>query len=103
MHWVPLGDQAVLVYCADEAGAANLARRLRQGAPPWLVDVVQAYASVGVFFNLLQVTAAEAARQIEALEAVSKTATNGARVHAIPCCYELHLDLPRVAEHTGLS
>src|SRR4029078_4450834 len=29
-------------------------------------------------------------------------ATPGGQTHLIPCCYELQLDLDRVAEHTGL-
>jgi inhibitor of KinA len=36
----------------DESAAVALRRRRREGrAPPWLQDVVPAYASVGVFFD----------------------------------------------------
>ena len=47
----PLGDQAVLAYCADEAAALEFAAAVRQSEPAWLVDVVQAYTSVAVFFE----------------------------------------------------
>jgi allophanate hydrolase subunit 1 len=47
----PLGDQAALAYFADEATALRFAAALRQANPPWLVDVVQAYTSVAVFFD----------------------------------------------------
>lgn len=49
----PLGDSAVLVRLADETQAVALARRVRAAAPAWLVDVVPAYRSVGVYFDLL--------------------------------------------------
>ena len=48
---LPLGDQAVLAYFADESAALRFAAAVRRDAPPWLVDVVQAYASVAVFFD----------------------------------------------------
>ena len=51
MQCVPLGDQAILVYLADEPAAVRLAAAVRAAAPPWLHDVVPAYASVGVFFD----------------------------------------------------
>ncbi len=72
MHCITLGDQAVLAYCADEATAARLAALVRQAAAPWLVDVVQAYASVGVFFDLLRITYAEVVAHLEALRAARR-------------------------------
>src|SRR4051812_13473221 len=48
---VPLGDQAVLADCGDEAGALRFAAAVRAAAPGWLLDVVPAYKSVGVFFD----------------------------------------------------
>src|SRR6266446_3421223 len=49
----PLSDQAVLAYCADEAAALEFAAAVRQSEPAWLVDVVQAYTSVAVLFEML--------------------------------------------------
>jgi inhibitor of KinA len=101
---VPLGDQALLAYCDDETTALNLAAHVRQSKWPWLVDVVQAYASVGVHFDLLQTTFGEVAAQVRKmpLQGNGNEAVTG-QVHVIPCCYELEQDLARVSEHTGLQ
>jgi inhibitor of KinA len=100
----PLGDQAVLASCADETAALRLAAAVRAAAPAWLVDVVQAYTTVAVFFDL------DRARYAEAEAAVRDLSVRGGdalriegRLHVIPCCYEMQLDLERVARHTGLS
>jgi inhibitor of KinA len=102
---VPLGDQAVLAYFAQEQTAGHFAMRVREENPAWLVDVVQAYASVAVFFDLEQITYSGAAAVLDRLAA--QDAASGAnpvmRLHHIPCCYELELDLARVVEHTGLK
>jgi inhibitor of KinA len=101
---LPLGDQALLAYCDDEQTAQGLAALVRQAQWPWLVDVVQAYASVGVYFDLKQSTFAEVAALVRQLpiQQIDSTATAG-KLHTIPCCYEMELDLARVAEHTGLD
>ena len=97
----PLGDQALLAYLPDEAAAVGFAAAVRAAGFPWLVDVVPAYASVGVFFDPERVNLAGVR---EALAGVRPEATAVAgRTHVIPCCYELQLDLARAAEHTGLS
>ena len=48
----PLGDQAALAYFSDEGAALRFAAAARGGHDSWLVDVVQAYTSVAVFFDL---------------------------------------------------
>src|SRR5205823_10439824 len=58
----PLGDQAVLAYLPDEVAAVAFADAVRTAAPPWLQDVVPAYASVGVFFDADAVTSGEVMR-----------------------------------------
>jgi inhibitor of KinA len=102
---VPLGDQAALVYFADELAAMRFAAALRRAKDPWLVDVVGAYTCVAVFFNLDHLNFAAVAarlREIEEDETESTSAVPACH-HRIPCCYEKQLDLARVAEHTGLS
>jgi inhibitor of KinA len=101
----PLGDQAVLTYLADEAAAWRFAATVRQANDPWLVDVVQAYTSVAVFFDLDKVHYAEVVEQLRRLESedVNFEALPKTRFHRIPCCYECQLDLDRVAQHTGLA
>jgi inhibitor of KinA len=115
---VPLGDQAVLAYLADEPAAVRLAAAVRAAAPPWLHDVVPAYATAGVFFDadliaLREVIAwvsdlasghlASGGRQVAGSdEAPAASRPPLARQFTIPVCYEMQLDLARVCEHTGL-
>jgi inhibitor of KinA len=100
----PLGDQAVLAYLPDEAAAVRLAQAVRAAAPDWLQDVVPAYASVGVFFDADRVGTGEVVRWLKAV-GINPTARQSppGRAHVIPVCYEMQLDLARVAEQTGLS
>ncbi|WP_439632030.1 5-oxoprolinase subunit B family protein [Gemmata sp.] len=114
MRVAPLGDQAVLAYCDDEAAAVRLAAAVRAAAPAWLHDAVPAYASVGVFFDADQVDAARVGAWVmasggrEPPEAADSQGTRGAHAprspksFTIPVCYEMAQDLPRVCEHTGL-
>ena len=100
----PLGDQAALAYFADEAAALRFAAAVRCGGAAWLVDVVQAYTSVAVFFDLTRTRYALVADELRGLDAAySPGEPAESRLHRIPCCYESQLDLARVAEHTGLA
>ncbi len=100
----PLGDQAVLVSCVDEKAALRLSAVLRRSMPPWLIDVVQAYSSVAAFFDPDRTRYAAVADYLQNLSLSSEQdCTMADRRHRIPCCYELQLDLARVAEQTGLS
>jgi inhibitor of KinA len=101
----PLGDQAALAYCSDESTAAKVAYLTRQSQKPWLVDVVQAYTSVAVFFNLDAIAFRQVAdwlRQQWAAQ-TSAAASPLSRRFRIPCCYDWQLDLARVADHRRLS
>ncbi len=101
----PLGDQAVLLRFADEDQAACCASAIRSTAEPWLVDVVQAYQTVAVFFEPTMkhfVEVAAALRQLDTSVATG-TALPASKLHHVPCCYELALDLDRVGRHTGLQ
>jgi inhibitor of KinA len=101
---LPLGDQAVLVYLPDEAAAWRFAAVARVADVPGRLDVVQAYASVAVFFDLGQTSFAAVADALRRLDADAADFTPPqTRTHDIPCCYEMQLDLARVAEHTGLA
>jgi inhibitor of KinA len=103
--FLPLGDQAVLVYLADEAAAWRFAAAVRQANNPWLVDVVQAYTSVAVFFLLDLIPYAEVVERLRRILGAEASPGMLPEVHShrIPCCYELQLDMARVAEHTGLA
>lgn len=99
----PLGDQAMLLYLPDEATAVHLTRSVRLAGFPWLLDVIPAYASVGIFFDADTITFANAAAAVQALTLSTESISNPARMHVIPCCYELQLDLERIAESLHLS
>jgi len=103
----PLGDQAALAYFADEAAALRFAAAVRQANPPWLIDVVQAYTSVAVFFDPDRtgfMDATEFLREIgvRSQESGVREEVEG-KLHHIPCCYEFQFDLERVARHTELD
>lgn len=97
----PLSDQAVLAAFEDEASAFAFASAVRASNEAWLIDVVQAYATVAVFFDADRVLYSEAAAVLGALRVTADTASG--RLHRIPCCYALNLDFDRIAGATGLS
>src|SRR5262245_49529524 len=99
----PLGDQAALVYLPDEAAAGRFAEAARAAPLPGRLDVVQAYASVAVFYDPGATTFAAVADALRRLGAAAAAPPAPARAHELPCCYELQLDLARVAGHTGLD
>ncbi len=108
MRCVPLGDQAVLVYLADEPAAVRFAAAVRAANPPWLFDVVPAYASAGVFFDADRIRTADVVAWLEALpppggSTGSRPPALPARSFCVPVCYEMQLDLARVCETTGLT
>jgi inhibitor of KinA len=102
---VPLGDQAALVSCKDEASALGFADAVRRVADPWLVDVVQAYITVAVFFDLRQINFRGVASGLRQAERAHPTVAGASEVrrHRIPCCYEFELDLRRVGALTGMT
>src|SRR5665213_172955 len=101
----PLGDKAALAVCRDERAALRLAEAVRRLAPVWLIDVVQAYTTVAVYFDLDRITFAEAAPVLRGL-AASEDATDNpdpGKYHVVPCWYEMQLDRESVARRVGLS
>jgi inhibitor of KinA len=126
---VPLGDQALLAYLADEASAVRFAAEIRAANPPWLQDVVPAYASVGVFFDADAIGTAEVMAWLRRLregeapaeppilwrswegeapaepcdELTARLEPRPPARFTIPVCYEFAPDMPRVCEHTGLT
>jgi inhibitor of KinA len=101
----PLGDQAALAYLADEEAALRFAAAVREINTAWLVDIVQAYSSVAVFFDLMQTNFQDVAARLHPLTGlVSEShALSPGKMHRIPCCYELQLDLERAADQLRLS
>lgn len=97
----PLGDQAVLAAFDDEVGAFRFAAAARRCNAPWLVDVVQAYCTVAVFYDLDRIAYVAAAAALQELATNAHDLPDG-KEHHIPCCYELNLDLDHVAQAAGL-
>jgi inhibitor of KinA len=100
---LPLGDTAVLAYLPDEAAAQRFAAAARAADVPGRLDVVPAYASVAVFFDPGITSLAAVTEALRRLDLADPKVRTEPRRHQIPCCYEMNLDLARVAEHTGRS
>lgn len=102
---IPLGDQAVLAYFDREDEALRFAAGVRAASPNWVIDVVQAYASVAVYFDPDCTHFEQAAKELQSLRTStqSRAAAIAGKAHIIPCCYEFQLDLDRIAGHTKLS
>lgn len=98
-----MGDQAVLASFADEASALGWAAQVREAGLGWVVDIVPAYMSVGVFYDADQVDAATVDRHLRQITPRLDSPGSIGRTHVIPVCYEHQLDLERVAQTTGLS
>ena len=105
MRLEPLGDQAVMAYCDDEDHATLFAANVRRAMPAWCVDLVQAYVSVAVYYDLAQIEFTQAADWLAQLQDAdrSEAVATAGPLHTIPCCYELGLDFPRIQERTGLT
>ncbi len=99
----PLGDIGLLATLPDEAAAVGLAVSIRNANPIWLVDVVPAYATVGVFFHPDRASSAEVADWVRKQSPSTRPDGSVSKIHTIPVCYELQLDLNRVAEHCEMT
>jgi inhibitor of KinA len=104
MNWKMLGDSALILTAPDEPTAIRWSRAMRSAQPTWLDDLVPAYVTVGLFFDLMCIGPDEvvdwASRNIESAAAQETIAS---RRHCIPVCYERNLDLTKVAEATQMS
>lgn len=96
-----LGDQAILIDGFAESDLLPFVYAIRQAKFAWLIDVVPSYQSVGIFFQ----ESKDAEWVIEQIQQLRSTTSESAssRRYRIPCCYDFDLDLPRVAEYSGMS
>jgi KipI family sensor histidine kinase inhibitor len=112
----PLGDDALLVRFGERIDADinqevhRLAARLRDKSPPWLRDLVPAYASLAVFFDADHAPDhdphAVARETVEAVLSDPASRSAGDSVlHEIPVCYggEYGEDLADAAQTLGLD
>jgi len=114
----PLGEDALLLRLgrridpAVNARVHALARRIEREAPPWLREVVPAYASLAVFIDDSQVpgeggmeAVTQWLRALASTDAASEDDAVGVRpAIEVPVCYEPAFapDLDEVAAHAGL-
>ena len=103
MRLEPLSDQAVMAYCVDENQATLLAAHVRLAAPAWCVDVVQAYVSVAIYYDLAAVDFAAVCSWLALQTEQSTAPAEAGKLHIIPCCYEFGLDFERITQHAKLS
>jgi inhibitor of KinA len=99
----PLGDQAAIAAFADEASALQFAAAVEQQPPAWLIDVVAAYTTVALFYDVLRVGYAEVVAWTRAMRPAPGPSGATGQLHQIPCCYERQLDLARIERHLGLA
>lgn len=104
----PLGDSALLLDLADDptplarAHAAASAIALAQIAG--VIDIVPAFASVAVFFDLNLIEPEALTSQLAELSASAKIqSSKSARTVEIPVAFDEQLDLERVAKHVSLN
>jgi KipI family sensor histidine kinase inhibitor len=112
----PLGDDALLVRFGERIDARvnadvhRLTAQLRDVSPPWLRDLVPAYASLAVFFDAERLPDGDPHAAVgEAVEALlsrpaSRSVGDGT-LHEIPVCYggEHGEDLAGAAHELGLD
>lgn len=102
MNFTTLGDTAILGHAASEAAAIRFSGAVRTANPAWLEDVVPAYASVGVFFDASKINVTEVVAWLRDVR-VGNAKTAIGQAHTIPVCYEMGLDLKRVAQSKRLK
>lgn len=112
----PLGDDALLVRFGERIDAGintdvhRLTAQLRDVSPPWLRDLVPAYASLAVFFDAERLPDGDPHAAVgEAVEVLlsrpaSRSVGDGT-LHEIPVCYrgEHGEDLAGAAHELGLD
>ncbi len=103
MNLEPLGDQAILAHFGTESAAVTFDAAVRSANWPEVVDVVPAYTSVAVFYDLARIRHAELAARILALSINDSSTANIGRLHDIPCCYDRGPDLNHVAGQLRIS
>jgi inhibitor of KinA len=108
MHWIPLGDSAVLFRVADAAAAGALARRLAAARPDGFIECVPAFDSVAICFDPLRVTASalvEIVTNDRTTKLWRKSPADAPRDVVIPVCYDTAFgpDLADVAARAGLD
>lgn len=112
-HFEALADDAWLIHVGTSANAPTnarvhaLAARIRTASPSWLRDLVPAYASLGVFFDIDAIDAEAVHDWLYAhcRDGLDAVATPRSRLVEIPVCYGLSHgeDLDAAANALGIA
>jgi KipI family sensor histidine kinase inhibitor len=82
----------------------KLDRVLQQAGWPWVLDLVPAYASLGITVDRLEINLNMLAERLQQLNTSDPgTLTFSADMHEVPVCYDLGLDWDEVERQTGLE
>jgi inhibitor of KinA len=104
MNVTTLGDQCALFSFPTEDEALRFSRAAGRLRPDWLVDVVAAYFTVAVYFDLRMVCYREVVEQCRRLPLDWEgKLPPSERTLDIPCCYDYGLDLERIAGFAGVT
>jgi KipI family sensor histidine kinase inhibitor len=97
----PLGDQAVFLTCRNPEQAQRLGRAIAERNWDFVQDVVVAYHSLGVYLDRRKIDMKGAMGLLKRVRP-GKSAVS-MKLHRIPCCYELGLDLLEASEALNLE
>lgn len=82
----------------------KLNRAIQEANWPWLVDLVPAYASVGLLFDRTRIRFSELAAELEMLEKMElEDLSVSPVIHTVPVCYERGLDWEEVEQQSGVE
>lgn len=108
----PLGEGAIVIEAGTEINEDTqkriqaIAALLEAQPPAWMVEFIQAFTTVTVFYNPLGALYESVKSDLETLlPHAEETASSLSRTVEIPVCYggEFGPDLDFVAEHNGLT
>ncbi len=99
----PIGDQGWIIYTQNESQIRELMRQIEQINPPWLIDLVPAYLSLGVFVQPDRNSLETAKMYLDSLSLEQTVEIISPPVISIPCCYEFQLDGERICQQLQLT
>ncbi len=98
-----LGEEVILLECSSSVPIEKIHKSTHELAiilEDQLLDIVPAYQSIAVFCSL---SPEELHQLLAGKFAKTKQSSTQSEIIELPICYELGLDLNRIARHSGLS
>lgn len=103
LRWDRLGDQGFLLGFASTDLALGFATDLRASPPVGVIDIVQAYTTVAIYYDLAGITSPRLEAILRNRVASVSSAVPTGVLHSIPCCYERGEDLQRISQACQLD